>query len=151
MSSTYNNVRAAIEGRIATEMALNPVYPVSYANVPFTPPGNAPWLQASIRLGDNAYATLLPTGGVGFNRQTGVLVVNVFTPIGVGAAANYTIAERIKDLFDRAKFSSIIFDAASGPVQVSANVIETGASASSGLAAAYFQTQLTATFEAYLD
>ena len=151
MSSTYNNVRAAIEGRIATEMAINPVYPVSYANVPFTPPGNAPWLQASIRFGDNAYATLLPTGGVGFNRQNGVLVVNVFTPIGVGAAANYTIAERIKDLFDRAKFSSIIFDAASGPAPIGSSVIETGASASSGLAAAYFQTQLTATFEAYLD
>ena len=151
MSSTYNNVRAAIEGRIATEMAIAPVYPVSYQNVPFTPPGNAPWLQTFIRFGDNAYATLLPTGGVGFNRQNGVLVVNVFTPVGVGAAANYTVAERIKDLFDRAKFSSIIFDAASGPSPVGAGVIETGASASSGLAAAYFQTQLTATFEAYLD
>jgi len=151
MSSTYNNVRAAIEGRIATQMAIAPVYPVSYTNVPFTPPGNAPWLQVSIRFGDNAYATLLPTGGVGFNRQNGVLVVNVFTPIGVGAAANYTIAERIKDLFDRAKFSSIIFDAASGPAVVQANAIETGVSASSGLSAAYFQTQLTATFEAYLD
>ena len=151
MSSTYNNVRAAIESRIATEIAIAPVYPVSYQNVPFTPPGNSPWLQASIRFGDNAYATLLPTGGVGFNRQNGVLVVNVFTPVGVGAAANYTIAERIKDLFDRAKFSSIIFDAASGPSTVGAGVIETGTSASSGLAAAYFQTQLTATFEAYLD
>jgi len=151
MSSTYNNVRAAIEGRIATEIAIAPVYPVSYQNVPFTPPGNAPWLQTFIRFGDNAYATLLPTGGVGFNRQNGVLVVNVFTPVGVGAAANYTVAERIKDLFDRAKFSSIIFDAASGPSPVGAGVIETGASASSGLAAAYFQTQLTATFEAYLD
>jgi hypothetical protein len=151
MSSTYNDIRAAIEGRIATEMAIAPVYPVSYQNVPFTPPGNSPWLQASIRFGDNAYVTLLPTGGVGFNRQNGVLVVNVFTPVGVGVAANYTIAERIKDLFDRAKFSSIIFDAASGPSTVGAGVIETGTSASSGLAAAYFQTQLTATFEAYLD
>ena len=140
MSSTYNDIRAAIEGRIATEMAIAPVYPVSYTNVPFTPPGNAPWLQVSIRFGDNAYATLLPTGGVGFNRQNGVLVVNVFTPIGVGAAANYTIAERIKDLFDRAKFSSIIFDAASGPAVVTPASPEP-----------YFQTQLTATFEAYLD
>ena len=151
MSSTYNDVRAAIEGRIATQMAIAPVYPVSYQNVPFTPPNNTPWLQAFIRFSDNAYATLLPTGSAGFNRQNGTLVVNVFTPIGAGAAANFTIAERIKDLFDRAKFSSIIFDAASGPSAVSAGVIETGTSASSGLAAAYYQTQLTATFEAYLD
>ena len=40
MSSTFNDVRAAIEGRIATEMALNPAYPVSYQNAPFTPPNN---------------------------------------------------------------------------------------------------------------
>jgi hypothetical protein len=140
MSSTYNDVRAAIEGRIGTEMALSPAYPVSYQNVTFTPPNNTPWVQVFIRFGDNSYATLLPTGGAGFNRQTGTLVVNVFTPQGQGTAANFTIAERLKDLFDRAKFSSIIFDAASGPAQVTPAAPEP-----------YFQTQLTATFEAYLD
>ena len=140
MSSTYNDLRAAIEGRIAAELAKAPTYPVSYQNVPFTPPNNTPWLQAFIRFGDNAYATLLPTGGVGFNRQNGTLVVNVFTPIGNGTAANFTIAERVKDLFDRAKFSSIIFDPASGPAQVTPAAPEP-----------YYQTQLTATFEAYVD
>jgi hypothetical protein len=140
MSSTYNDVRAAIEGRIATQMAASPAYPVSYQNVPFTPPNNTPWVQAFIRFGDNNYATLLPTGSAGFNRQNGTLVVNVFTPIGVGTAANFTIAERLKDLFDRVKLSSIIFDAASGPAQVTPAAPE-----------AYYQTQLTITFEAYLD
>lgn len=140
MSSTYNDVRAAIEGRIATEMALAPSYPVSYQNVPYTPPNNTPWLQVFIRFGDNAYATLQPIGSGGFNRQNGTLVVNIYTPIGVGAGANFTIAERIKDLFDRAKFSTIIFDAASGPAQVIPASPEP-----------YYQTQLTATFEAYLD
>ncbi len=135
MTSTYNDIRAAIEGRIATQMAIAPVYPVSYQNVPFTPPNNAPWLQVFIRFGDNAYATL-----TSFNRQNGTLVVNVFTPIGAGAAANFTIAERIKDLFDRAKFSSIIFDPASGPAQVTPAAPQP-----------YYQTQLTATFEAYVD
>ena len=139
MSSTLNDVRAAIEGRIATELALAPAYPVSYQNVPFTPPNNTPWVQVFIRFGDNTYATLLGPS-TGFNRQTGTLVINVFTPQGQGAAANFTIAERIKDLFDRAKFSSIIFDAASGPAQVTPAAPEP-----------YFQTQLTATFEAYLD
>jgi hypothetical protein len=140
MSSTYNDVRAAIEGRIATQMALSPAYPISYQNVPFSPPNNSPWLQAFIRFGDNAYATLLPTGSAGFNRQNGTLVVNVFTPVGAGAGANFTIAERIKDLFDRAKFSSIIFDAASGPSQVTPASPEP-----------YFQTQVVMTFEVYVD
>ena len=140
MSSTYNDVRAAIEGRIATEMVIAPAYPVSYQNVPFSPPNNTPWLQVFIRFGDNAYATLLPTGGVGFNRQNGTLVVNVFTPIGLGAGANFTIAERVKDLFDRRTVSSVIFDAASGPAQVTPASPEP-----------YYQTQMTITFEAYVD
>jgi len=140
MSSTLNEVRAAIEGRIATQMAIAPAYPVSYQNVPFTPPNNTPWLQVFIRFGDNAYATLLPTGNVGFNRQNGTLVVNIYTPVGVGPAANLTIAERIKDLFDRVTVSGVIFDAASGPAQVTPASPEP-----------YFQTQLTITFEAYLD
>lgn len=139
MSSTYNDVRAAIEGRIATQMAASPAYPVAYQNVPFTPPNNAPWVQVSIRFGDNNYATLLGPS-TGFNRQTGTLVINIFTPQGQGAAANYTIAERLKDLFDRVKLSSIIFDAASGPAQVMPASPEP-----------YFQTQVTITFEAYLD
>jgi hypothetical protein len=135
MSSTYNDVRSAIESRIAAEMAKLPDYPVSYQNVPFTPPNNTPWLQAFIRFGDNNYATL-----TSFNRQNGTLVVNVYTPIGAGAALNFGIAERIKDLFDRAKFSGIIFDPASGPAQVTPAAPQP-----------YYQTQLTATFEAYVD
>jgi hypothetical protein len=140
MSSTYNDVRAAIEGRIATEMAIAPIYPVSYQNVPFSPPNNTPWLQVFIRFGDNAYATLRPIGSSGFNRQNGTLVVNVFTPVGVGAGANFTIAERVKDLFDRRTVSGVIFDAASGPAQVAPASPEP-----------YYQTQVTITFEAYVD
>ena len=140
MTSTYNDIRAAIESRIATEMALSPSYPVAYQNVPFTPPNNAPWLQVFLLFGDNNYATLLEPG-TGFNAQNGVLTVNVFTPVGVGAAANYTIAERVKDLFDRKTVSSIIFDAASGP-----NVINP-----SSPEAAFFQTQLTVTFTGYVN
>ena len=58
MTSSYNDIRAAIEGRIATEMASAPVYPVSYQNVPFTPPNNLPWVQVFVQFGDNNYATL---------------------------------------------------------------------------------------------
>ena len=140
MSSTLNDVRAAIEGRIATEMAIAPVYPVSYQNVPYSPPNNSPWLQVFIRFGDNAYATLRPIGSAGFNRHNGTLVVNVYTPVGAGTGANFTIAERIKDLFDRQTVSGIIFDAASGPAQVIPASPEP-----------YYQTQLTITFQAYLD
>ena len=140
MTSTYNDIRAAIEGRIATEMASAPSYPVAYENVPFTPPNNLPWLQVKLTFGDNNYGTL-QAPSVGFNRQNGLVTIGIFTPVGVGAAANYTIAERIKDLFDRQTVSSIIFDAASGP-----NVITPSEPES-----AYFQTELIITFTGYVD
>ena len=141
MSSTFNEVRAAIEGRIATQMAVSPAYPVSYQNIPFDPPNNSPWIEVFLRFGMNDYATLIaPTTGSAFNRQTGTLTINVFTPIGVGIGANLTIAERIKDLFDRVTFSGIIFDPTSGP-----------ASVTPALPSSYYQTQLSATFDAYVD
>ena len=140
MTSTYNDIRAAIEGRIATEMALSPSYPVAYENVPFTPPNNLPWVQVKLTFGDNNYGTL-QAPSVGFNRQNGLITIGIFTPVGVGAAANYTIAERVKDLFDRQTVSSIIFDPASGP-----NVITPSEPES-----AFFQTELVITFTGYLD
>jgi hypothetical protein len=139
MSSTYNDVRAAIESRIATEMALSPSYPVAYQNVSFNPPNNSPWVQVRVSFGDNNYATL-QSPSTGFNKQNGVLFIDIFTPRGVGPGANLTIGERLKDKFDRAKFSSIIFDPASGPSEVTPAAPED-----------YFQTQLTASFSAYLD
>tara|TARA_R100001163_G_C5062910_1_gene200080 strand:+ start:619 stop:1038 length:420 start_codon:yes stop_codon:yes gene_type:complete len=139
MSSTYNDIRQAIEARLATEMALSPSYPVSYENVPFNPPNNTPWIKAQIRFGLNNYATLLgPTTGT--NQQIGIVALDVFTPAGTGAGANYTIAERLKDLFDRQTVSQIIFDPADGPAIVEpANP------------AAYFQTQLLITFQAFVQ
>ena len=100
MSSTYNDIRQAIEARIATEMAESPSYQVSYENVPFTPPNNAVWIKVLVRFGASNYATLIgPTAGS--NRQSGILFISIFSPVGTGAGANFTVAERLRDLFDR--------------------------------------------------
>lgn len=139
MTSTYNDVRAVIEGRIATEMANSPAYQVAYPNTAFTPPADEPWLSVQINFADNAYVTLqAPT--TGRNRQSGVLIVNIFGDVGVGAAGLYTIAERVKDLFDRKTVSNVIFDAASGPNQIT-----------SGLSDSFFQVQVSVSFDAYLS
>ena len=139
MTSTYNDVRAVIEGRIGTEMANSPAYQVAYPNTAFTPPADAPWLSVDIQFGDNSYVTLLaPT--TGRNRQSGVLTVNIFADVGTGAAAAYTIAERVKDLFDRKTVNEVMFDAASGPSQVA-----------SGLSDSFYQVQVSVSFDAYLS
>ena len=139
MTSTFNDVRAVIEGRIATEMANSPAYQVAYSNTAFTPPTDAPWLSVDIQFGDNSYFTL-QAPATGRNRQSGVLTINIFSDVGTGAAAAYTISERVKDLFDRKTVSQVIFDPASGPSQIA-----------SGLSDSFFQMQVSVSFDAYLS
>lgn len=139
MTSTYNDIRAVIEKRIAAEMTNYPIYQVAYANTSFTPPNDEPWLDVQINFGDNNYFTL-QAPATGTNRQSGVLVVDIFSRVGVGTATSYTIAERIKDLFDRQTVDSIIFDAATGPNQIT-----------SGLSESFFQVQVSISFDAYLS
>jgi len=139
MTSSYNDIRAAIEARVATEMAESPSYQVSFENVPFTPPNNSSWVKVQVRFGANNYATLIGPSS-GSNRQTGVVVISVFSPIGVGTGANFTIAERLKDLFDRKTVIQIIFDAAEGPTFPAQASPE-----------AFFQTELAITFNAFVN
>ena len=124
---------------IATEMANAPAYTVAFQNVPFTPPNNTSWIQSSITFGIHESATLQsPTSG--YNKHNGELIVNVFTPQGAGSGANYTIAERIKDLFHRQTVSQIIFGDTVGPSQVSPASPQP-----------FFQTELSFIFEAWLQ
>jgi len=137
---SLNTIRAAIEGRIATEFAASPAIQVAYQNVPFTPPNNASWIQATISWGDSGYVTLLKlnTSNGGFDRRNGALTFNIYTPSGQGPGAGLTIAQRCIDLFSRITLQNIIFDAASGP-----RTIETP------LPQGFYQTQVAITFEAF--
>jgi hypothetical protein len=125
-------IRSTIEQRIATELRQAPPYPIKWANAPFDPPNNAPWVDVSILYGDDAYATI-----ASFNRQNGTLVVGIYSPVGAGAATALTLADRIKGLFDRVTVDGIIFSAANGPSIVTPSP------------EAYNQMQLVITFEAY--
>jgi hypothetical protein len=139
---SLNTLRAAIEGRIATEFAASPALQVAYQNVPFTPPNNASWIQTSILWGDSAYLTILTTAtrgtGDGFDRRNGTLVFNIFSSRGAGPGANLTIAQRCIDLFSRLQLQNIKFDAANGPRSIEPPAPE-----------GFYQTQVTITFEAY--
>ena len=139
---SLNTIRASIEGRLATEFATSPAIPIAYPNVPFTPPNNTSWIQTNILWGDSAYLTILTTSargtGGGFDRRNGTLVLNVFTPKGLGPAAGLTIAQRAINLFSRLQLNNIKFDAANGPRTIEPSSPE-----------GYYQAQVAITFEAY--
>lgn len=139
---SLNTIRSAIENRIATEFAASPALQVAYQNVPFTPPNNASWVQASILWGDSAYLTILTsaTRGTdgGYDRRNGTLIFNIFCPRGQGPGATLTIAQRCINLFSRLQLQNIKFDAANGPRTIEPPSPE-----------GFFQAQVTISFEAF--
>ena len=130
-----NTIRAVIEGRLATELAGSPVLPVVFHNMAYEPTPGSSWVQCLLSFGSSEYLTHGDTADAS-NRVVGIVVLNVFTPLGVGAGANYTIAKRIRDLYNRVIVSGVYFDAPIGPEAL-------GSPSPEG----YFQTQVRVTFE----
>ena len=134
-AADLNSIRATIEGRLATELANSPAIPVVFHNMAYEPTPSSSWVQCLTSFGNSEFLSL---GGVtdSDNRVVGLVVVNVFSAAGVGPGANYTIARRIRDLYNRVNVSGVYFDAPIGP-EVLASASPEG----------YFQTQVRVTFE----
>ena len=134
-AADLNSIRATIEGRLATELASSPVIPVIFHNMAYEPTPNSSWVQCLVSFGAGEYLGQgLTTNSQ--NRIVGLLVVNTFSGEGVGPGANYTIAKRIRDLYNRVIVSGVYFDAPTGP-EVLASASPEG----------YLQTQVRVTFE----
>ena len=130
-----HTIRATIEGRLATEMAAAPAYPVVFHNMPYAPTPDSTWLQCLVSFGTNSYLTM-----GGSNSVLGVVVINIFSPKGVGPGANLVIGKRVRSLYNRNIVSGVIFDPPTGPEVVATPSPE-----------GYFQTQVRMTFETFED
>ena len=134
-ATNLNTVRAAIEGRIATELALSPAIPVVFHNMPYDSSAVTTFVQCLTSFGESNYLTLGNASGT--NRVNGIVVLNIFTPQGIGSGDNYTIGKRLRDLYNRITVSDVIFDSPIGPEVVASNP------------EGKFQTQLRMTFEIF--
>lgn len=134
-AADLNAVRATIESRLATELESNPALPVIFHNMAYEPAPNTSWVQCLTTFGAGEY---LNHGGTtnSQNRIVGLLVLNVFSPKGVGPGANYVIGKRIRDLYNRVIVSGVFFDAPTGPEALASPTPE-----------GFFQTQVRVTFE----
>tara|TARA_R100000388_G_C7182182_1_gene129195 strand:+ start:307 stop:732 length:426 start_codon:yes stop_codon:yes gene_type:complete len=113
-----NTVRQTIEARLATEMASSPAITTIFANEPFTPTSETSFVQCLVNFGSGEYLTLGGTSDSA-NSQIGNITINIFTKIGVGLGDNFTIAKRIRDLYNRVVISDLYFEPPDGP-----NVLE---------------------------
>jgi len=138
-AANLNTIRATVEGRLATELALSPAIPVVFHNQPYVPTPNSSWVQCLVSFGANEYLTQGGTTGSN-NSIIGVVAINIFTPLGVGPGANLTIGKRIRDLYNRVIVSGVHFDPPIGPEVVAAPAPE-----------GFFQTQVRLTFETFED
>ena len=138
-AANLNTIRATIEGRLATELALSPAIPVVFHNQPYVPTPDSSWVQCLVSFGANEYLTQGGTTGSN-NSIIGVVAINIFTPLGVGPGANLTIGKRVRDLYNRVIVSGVHFDPPIGPEVVASPAPE-----------GFFQTQVRLTFETFED
>jgi hypothetical protein len=138
-AANLNTIRATIEGRLATELALSPAIPVVFHNQPYVPTPDSSWVQCLVSFGANEYLTQGGTTGSN-NSIIGVVAINIFTPLGVGPGANLTIGKRIRDLYNRVIVSGVHFDPPIGPEVVASPAPE-----------GFFQIQVRLTFETFED
>ena len=133
-----NSVRATIEARLATELASSPAIPVVFNNMAFDSTTEDTFVQCSTSFGTNEYLTQGDTS-TATNNVVGLVILNIFTEEGIGSGANFTIAERLRNLYNRVTVSNVIFDSPIGP--------EIFQSSPEGK----FQTQIRITFGIYED
>ena len=134
-ATDLNTVSAAIEGRIATELASSPAITLVFHNMAFDAGSQDSFVQCLTSFGESNYLTFGDSSGQ--NRLNGIVVLNIFTPQGVGSGNNYTIGKRLRDLYNRITVSNVIFDSPIGPEVVTSSL------------EGKFQTQLRMTFEIF--
>ena len=96
------------------------------------------FVQCITNFGTNEYLTQSDSSSA-VNNVVGLLLLNVFTEEGIGAGSNFTICNRLRNLYNRITVSNVIFDAPVGP--------EIFTSSPEGK----FQTQIRITFNIYED
>jgi len=106
MSTTYADMRTAIEPHVASEWGETTV--IAWPNAPFTPPEDEAWIQIAILPGMAAAATLGPGGS---NQLIGLVHVNVFVPKAGGSADAWELVDQVRDLFNRRTIGNIRFRA----------------------------------------
>ena len=138
-ATDLNTVRATIEKRLNDEFRIGPSIPLVFNNVPFDASSVDQYIQCITSFGSSEYLTQQSPNSAttATNLVVGLTIFNIYTEQGLGAGANFDIAERLRNLFNRITVSDVRFDPPVGP--------EILQSTPEGK----FQTQIRITFELY--
>ena len=111
-----NAIRKDIEEKLIKEFAKAPITKLIFNNQPFNPQGETNFVQCLVEFTDTEYLTQINTNN--FNNLSGLITVNIFSKIGVGLGSNLSMAQRIRNLYNRVKLNDIFFEPSSGPTVI---------------------------------
>lgn len=130
-----NSIRKDIEERAIIEFNGAPVIKLIFNNQPFNPSNEINFIQFLVEFTNTEYLTQIGTTN-NFNNLTGIITINIFSKIGIGIGSNLTMAQRIRNLYNRVKLNDIFFEPSSGPTVIQ-NAAPEG----------YFQSVMSISFE----
>ena len=138
-ATNLNTVRKIIEKRLNDEFRTGPSIPLVFNNVPFDSSTLDTYIQCITSFGSSEYLTQQAPNSAttATNLVVGLTTFNIYTAQGLGAGANFDIAKRLRNLYNRITVSDVRFDPPIGP--------EVSESSPEGK----FQTQVRITFELY--
>ena len=139
VATNLNTVRSTIETRIRNEFRTGQPIPIGFNNVPFDASTVDQYIQCITSFGSSEYLTKQAPNSAttATNLVVGLVTFNIYTKQGLGAGANFAIAQRLRNLFNRITVSDVRFDPPVGP--------EIFQSTPEGK----FQPQIRITFELY--
>ena len=111
-----NTIRKDIEEKLIKEFAKAPITKLIFNNQPFNPQGETNFIHCLVEFTDTEYLTQINTNN--FNNLSGLITVNIFSKIGVGLGSNLSMAQRIRNLYNRVKLNDIFFEPSSGPTVI---------------------------------
>ena len=137
--TNLNTVRSNIETRIRNEFRTGQPIPIVFNNVPFDASTVDQYIQCITSIGSSEYLTQQAPNSstTATNLVVGLTTFNIYTEQGLGAGANFDIAKRLRNLFNRITVSDVRFDPPVGP-----EILQSSPEGK-------FQTQIRITFELY--
>ena len=138
-ATNLNTVRGIIEKRLNDEFRIGPTIPLVFNNIPFDASNVDQYIQCITGFGSSEYLTQQAPNSAttATNLVVGLVTFNIYTEQGLGAGANFAIAQRLRNLFNRITVSDVRFDPPVGP-----EILQSSPEGK-------FQTQIRITFELY--
>ena len=108
--TTFATAATLLRGRFESDWVSGPGVPrtpIAWQNIPFTPGDDTPWVYFEVLHGDASQIGLGAAGARAF-RQTGVVLIHVFTPVAEGTDIIFGLADAAAAILRGSDLSGVL-------------------------------------------